>query len=59
MTVHELNRDRIIQLKQYHLMQDGESVSWLELANADEEVSDEEIFAEFAGTDFTDDDFFE
>ncbi len=63
MTVSKLTRDQIIELKQNYLSEkiynEGERcISWGELADADELVSDETIFAEYGGYDFSVDDFF-
>ena len=61
MTVKELNRDQLIQVKQhyYTVKQDqaGESVSYGELADIDTIVPDDEIFTAYADTDFTEGDF--
>ena len=57
MTVHELTRDQLIELKQHILCEQG-SPSCGELADADELIPDETVFAEFDATDFTEDDFF-
>lgn len=57
MTVRELAKDQLIELKQHMLCQQG-SPSYGELADADELISDESAFAEFDGTEFTEDDFF-
>lgn len=57
MTIHELTRDQLIELKQHMLCRKG-SPSYGELADADELISDEAVFAEFDATDFTEDDFF-
>lgn len=61
MTVQELNRDQLIQLKQQMLMErmdaEGDSPSWGELADADSLISDEDVQSEFAGTMFTTGDF--
>lgn len=57
MTVHELTREQLIELKQHMLCEQG-SPSYGELADADELVSDESAFAEFDATDFSEDDFF-
>lgn len=61
MTVHELNRDQLTELKQNYLMlkmdYDGDSPSWGEIADVDSIVTDDEVFAEYAGTDFSPDDF--
>lgn len=57
MKVTELNRDQLIQLKQSYLTEKQDSVSWGELAEADELVTDDEIFKEYAGINFVEDDF--
>ncbi len=57
MGVHELNRDQLVQLKQNYLCEKQKSVSWGELAAADEIVTDEEIYNEYAHIMFTEDDF--
>ena len=61
MTVYELDRDQLTELKQNYYTQlldeRGESPSYGELADIDDYVSDEEIFDEYAGTDFVPDDF--
>lgn len=62
MNVHELNREQLIQLKQGYLCEisdkrNGETPSWYEIANADEFVTDEEIFDFYAGTYFVEEDF--
>ena len=43
MTVHELTREQLIELKQHMLCEQG-SPSYGELADADELVSDETVF---------------
>ena len=62
MTIHELTRDQLIQVKQNYYVQKqeakGKGVSWGELADIDLFVSDKTIFKEEAGTDFVEDDFF-
>lgn len=57
MTVHELNADQLLCLKQAYLCNTRESVSWGELADAGEIVSDRIIYDEYACTDFSEDDF--
>ena len=61
MTLKELNHEQRLQLKQRILMdrmeEKGEGPSWGELADADTLVSDEELEAEFGGTEFVPDDF--
>ena len=60
-TVKELTREQLIELKQNYLTQKmdekGESPSYGELAEADQTVTDDEIYREFEGTMFSDDDF--
>jgi hypothetical protein len=58
MTVHELTREQIASLKQEYLCRTQDSVSYGELADADEIVPDSTIFSEYEGTEFTEDDFF-
>lgn len=66
MNVTELNRDQLIELKQNYLDVLNESgeheeivgVSYNELANADEIVSDDVIFNYYDGVVFSEDDFF-
>lgn len=61
MTVYDLNRDQLAELKQHYLTEQmdarGESPSWGELADADDIISDEEIYDAYAGTIFSLDDF--
>ncbi len=58
MTVQELSREQLIELKGHYYCGKNENVSWGELANIDEIVSDEEIFEAEGGTMFVPDDFF-
>lgn len=65
MNVTELSREQLIDLKQTYLTglvdcgehEDVIGISWNELANADELVSDDVIFEKYADIIFTDDDF--
>lgn len=61
MTVYDLNRDQLIEVKQRMLTERlderGESPSWGELADADDIISDEEVFAEYGDTEFVPEDF--
>ena len=61
MSVYELNRDQLISLKQSMVMERcnerGEDASYGELADADETISDNEVFEEYAGTNFVEEDF--
>ena len=62
MTVYELNRDQLTELKQNYYTQlldeRGESPSWGELANIDDYVSDETIQDVYFYDNFVNDDFF-
>lgn len=57
MDVHELNREQLIQLKQAILCERDTGTSYGELAAADELVTDEEVFMQYGGTNFVEDDF--
>lgn len=59
MTVCDLSREQLRQLKQRHLMEQGASLSWGELADIDSVISDEEIQEAYEGTDFVEEDFFQ
>lgn len=63
MKIRELNRGQLIELKQSYLSdkmlrEEDRTPSYGELADADELVSDEEIFAQHDDTSFSPDDFF-
>ena len=59
MTVYDLNRDQITELKQaYYAEKTGEDLSYDEIYRIDDLVSDEEVYDEYGGTDFVPDDFF-
>ena len=59
MTVYDLNRDQLTELKQQYYEDEvvGYSLSYDELANIDSLVSDEEIYKRHEGTYFVPDDF--
>ena len=64
MTVYDLNKDQLVELKQNYLMQhllevENRSPSWKEMSDADEIISDEMIFEQYGSTDFPYDDFSE
>lgn len=60
MNVRELNREQLLQLKQRYLCDtQDETVSYGELAAADELVTDEQVFKMFDGYVFTEEDFFD
>ena len=57
MKVKELSREQLIELKQNYLSTLNEDCSYDDLADADNKVSDEEIFEVFGFTEFVPDDF--
>ena len=57
MTVKELNRSQLIELKQSYLCSKN-NTSWWDLANADHLVSDKLIYKLYENTEFVEDDFF-
>ena len=61
MTIRELTRDQLLQVKQHYLTlkrdEAGEGVSYGELAEADELITDEEITEAYRDTEFSEDDF--
>ena len=57
MTLKDLTPDQKLELKQALLTQDRD-VSYGELANADELVSDKQLEDAYGDTEFTEDDFF-
>lgn len=57
MNIKELNREQLEQLKQHYYMEKQESVSWEELININDYVSDEEIIQAYSGISFVEDDF--
>ena len=57
MTVSELNRNQLISLKQAYLTKLFINPSWGDLADADNIISDLEIFEEYEGFVFTEEDF--
>ena len=59
MEVKELNRNQLVQLKQMYLTENKEEISWGELADADDIVTDEEVFNYYSGTNFVEEDFSE
>ena len=59
MTVYDLNRDQLIEVKQrYYIENIDDAPDYYTLANIDEIVSDATIYDAYAGTDFVTDDFF-
>ena len=59
MTVYDLNRDQLTELKQrYYADATGRDLSYEELANIDFYVTDYDVQHEYADYSFTNDDFF-
>lgn len=58
MGVRELTRSQLTQVKERYYCERNDNVSWGELASIDTLVSDDEVFEEFGGTEFVEDDFF-
>ena len=58
MTIQQLTREQILQLKQAMLTEQSDTVSYGELIHADQLISDAEVTLRFYGTEFTEDDFF-
>ena len=61
MTIKELTPEQLTQVKQEYytrkLEEQGQSISYLELATVNELVTDAEIIEAYAGTEFTPGDF--
>lgn len=59
MTVYQLNRDELVELKQrYYFQLHNKDISYDEQAFIDKLVTDEEIYEEYKNTIFSSDDFF-
>ena len=62
MTVYELDRDQLIELKTMYLTgknsEVGEGDSWEKIAAVDDLITDKEIFERYDGYTFGNDDFF-
>ena len=57
MSYEELNREQILALKQNYLVRTQDNVSYYELAEADNLVSDEELEQEYKNVNFVEEDF--
>lgn len=58
MTVYQLNRDELVELKQrYYFQLHNKDISYDEQAFIDKLVTDEEIYREYKNTIFSSDDF--
>ena len=58
MSVYELSKNQLIELKQNYLCEVQKNVQYGELCDADNIISDEEIFNEYGNVEFSEDDFF-
>ena len=58
MSVEELNRDQLIELKQRYLDEIYYGISYDQLASIDSIVPDEVVFNYYEGITFSEDDFF-
>lgn len=58
MNIRDLTREQLIELKQHYYCDKNVNVSWSELADIDNIVSDEEIFEEYSNVCFVEEDFF-
>lgn len=57
MSVYELSKNQLIELKQNYLCEVQKNVSYGELCDADNIISDEEIFQVYSCMDFSSEDF--
>lgn len=57
MTVYELTKDQMYELKQSHLCERDENISYDKLLDADIIVSDEEIYSKYGNVEFSENDF--
>ena len=57
MQVQDLSAEQLTQLKQEYLQQTNDSISWEELAIADQLISDDFIIEEYSGISFVSEDF--
>ena len=57
MNVRELNREQLEELKVTYYAGKHGDISYGEIVKIDELVSDEEVFEEYTGTIFTEEDF--
>ena len=62
MTVHELNRDQLTELKERMIddeiyEKEGRGASYSELVNA-KSIPDEKVFEKYEGVEFSNDDFY-
>lgn len=58
MKVKELTRSQLVELKERYYTEKNGDVSYGELANIDNIVTDNEIFEEYQNVDFVEEDFF-
>ena len=58
MSIYDLNREQLSQVKAAYLNEKSSSVYWSEICDADTLVSDEQVMNEYKDTEFSEDDFF-
>ena len=58
MKVKELTRSQLVELKERYYTEKNGDVSYGELANIDNIVTDNEVFEEYQNVDFVEEDFF-
>lgn len=58
MTIYQLNRDELIEVKQRYYSNIHKNISYNEMISIDTLVTDEEIYEEYKDTIFSIDDFF-
>lgn len=58
MKIEDLTREQLIELKERYYTERNENVSYGELADVDNLVSDNEIFEEYGHITFVEEDFF-
>lgn len=56
MTIHELNEEQLRQVKQRYYVE-RHNASYEDLINIERLVTDEEVFEEYEGTEFVEEDF--
>ena len=58
MSVYDLSKEQLAELKQAIMCQSSMEPMWNELCNPDDFVSDKEVYDAFAGVTFSKDDFY-
>lgn len=58
MSIYDLNREQLSQVKAAYLNDRSNGLYWSEICDADSLVSDEQVMNEYKDTEFSEDDFF-